>query len=180
MKIYGKIKDLLKKMSGEVSTATLIKRGMKVGENFTRQQGCYIDPTHCFLITIGKNVTFSIRVCLLAHDASTKKILGYTKIGRIEIGDNVFVGANATILPNVRIGDNSVIGAGSVVTRDIPANVVAAGVPAKVICNIDEYKEKNRAEARHFDSSYRFNKKIAHHKIEEMRTAVRKGIAYIE
>jgi galactoside O-acetyltransferase len=53
--------------------------------------------------------------------------------GKITIGENVWIGANAVILPNVSIGNNSIIGAGSVVTKNIPSNVVAAGVPAKVV-----------------------------------------------
>jgi acetyltransferase-like isoleucine patch superfamily enzyme len=53
--------------------------------------------------------------------------------GNITIGENVWIGANATILPNVSIGSNSIIGAGSVVTKNIPNDVIAVGVPAKVI-----------------------------------------------
>ena len=56
----------------------------------------------------------------------------------IYIGDNVWVGANAVILPGLKIGENSVIGAGSVVTKDIPANVVAVGNPCRVMRPIDE------------------------------------------
>lgn len=52
---------------------------------------------------------------------------------RVIIGNNVWVGMNVTILPGVEIGDNSIIGAGSIVTKDIPANVIAAGNPCKVI-----------------------------------------------
>lgn len=61
------------------------------------------------------------------------------KFGRIKVGSNVFFGNNCIILPGVTIGDNVVIGAGSVVTKDIPSNTVAAGVPARVIKTIDEY-----------------------------------------
>lgn len=57
----------------------------------------------------------------------------------VTIGNNVWIGANSTVLPGVRIGDNSVIGAGSVVTRDIPANVVAVGSPCRVLREIDEH-----------------------------------------
>ena len=53
MGIGGFVKTIAKRISGEVPTSTLVKRGLTVGENFTRQQGCYIDPTHCFLIEIG-------------------------------------------------------------------------------------------------------------------------------
>ena len=133
---------------------------MKVGTDFNRQQGSYIDPTHCFLIEIGNNVTFSIRVTVLAHDASTKKSLGYTKIGRVVIGDNVFVGANATVLPNVIIGNNSVIGANSVVSKDVPENCVVAGNPARVICGLEEFKTKNlnlMKRSKVFGKEYRFS-----------------------
>ena len=51
----------------------------------------------------------------------------------ITIGNNVWIGGNATILPGVNIGDNSVIGAGSVVTKDIPSNVLAVGNPCRII-----------------------------------------------
>lgn len=57
----------------------------------------------------------------------------------VHIGNNVWIGANAVVLPGVTIGDNSVIGAGSVVTKDIPANVVAVGNPCKVIREIGEH-----------------------------------------
>jgi len=58
------------------------------------------------------------------------------KSGSINIGKNVWLGANVSILPDVRIGENVVIGAGSVVTKDLPDNVVACGVPAKIIREI--------------------------------------------
>ena len=56
----------------------------------------------------------------------------------IKIGKNVWIGSNAAVLPGVTIGDNAVIGAGAVVTKDVPANRIAAGVPAKVIKRINE------------------------------------------
>ena len=60
----------------------------------------------------------------------------------IRVGKNVWIGANVTILPGVTIGDNTVIGAGSVVTKDIPANVVAFGVPCKVVRKIGKRDEE--------------------------------------
>ena len=181
--MYKIVKNIVKRINGEVLTSTLVKRGMRVGNNFNRQQGSYIDPTHCFLIEIGNNVTFSIRVTVLAHDASTKKSTGYTKIGKVIIVDNVFVGANATILPNVKIGDNSIIGANSVVTKDIPANCVAAGNPVKIICSLEEFLNRNQEKmetAQKFGREYRFSKKITEEKKEEMKCAVKNGMAYID
>lgn len=184
MGIFAIIKNVIKRLNGEVLTSTLVKRGMKVGVNFNRQQGSYIDPTHCFLIEIGDNVTLSIRVTILAHDASTKKILDYTRIGKVIIKDNVFIGANATILPGVTIGENSIIGANSVVTKSIPKDSVVAGNPAGVICSLEGFKKKNKdnieKSKKCFDEDYRFSKKMLEEKKEEMRKAVEDGIAYIK
>jgi maltose O-acetyltransferase len=95
------------------------------------------------LIEIGNNVTLAPNVILLAHDASLKMLCGLSKLGRITIGDNVFIGANSVILPNVSIGSNVIVGAGSVVTKDIPDDSVYAGNPARYIRSISEIKEKN-------------------------------------
>ena len=61
--------------------------------------------------------------------------------GPISIGDNVFVGANSTILYDVNIGNNVIIGAGSLVNKDIPDGTVAAGVPCRIIGRFEDYKE---------------------------------------
>lgn len=105
---------------------------------------CIIDPGHCWLISIGDNVTLAPRVHILAHDASTKRILGYTLIGRVTIGNNVFIGAGSIILPNVKIGNNVIVGAGSVVSRTIPDNSAALGTPARIICSYEEFVEKRK------------------------------------
>jgi len=120
----------------------LIKNGLKLGKNVEIIDTFFFDPSHCFLISIGDNTTICPNVRLIAHDASTKKHLGYTKIGRIEIEENCFIGDSVTILPNVTIGANSIIGAGSVVTKSIPIKSVAAGNPAKIISRTERYLEK--------------------------------------
>lgn len=102
----------------------------------------YFDPSHCFLISIGKNCTICPNVRLIAHDASTKSFLGYTKIGRIIIKENCFLGDSVIVLPNVTIGPNAIIGAGSVVTKNIPQGSIAGGNPAKVIGSLDSYLKK--------------------------------------
>ena len=138
------IKNIIYRLRGEISTEKLIEQGMTVGANFQRLNNVLIDDSHAWLITIGDNVTLAPRVHILAHDASTKTFLNYTKIGQVTIGNNVFIGAEAVILPGVTIGNNVVIGANSTVTHDIPDNSVAVGSPARVMCSVDEYLAKER------------------------------------
>lgn len=179
MSFFRKIIMLLNR---EVPTEALIKRGMKVGENFNRQQGCFFDPSHCFLITIGDDVTMSIRVTVMAHDASTKKTLGYTKIGQVHIGNHVFIGANATILPGVTIGDYAVIGAGSIVAHDVPARTVVAGVPAKEICGVDEYVARFQSQmdgTNTFGDEYRMGYGLDESRKKELLAATDGKIAFI-
>lgn len=138
------IRSIINKLRGHTDVPTLIKKGLTVGDNVFINFHCIIDESFCWLISIGNNVTLAPNVHILAHDASTKRELGYTKIGAVNIGDYVFIGAGTIILPGVTIGNKVVIGAGSVVTKDIPGNSVAVGNPAKVICTYDEYMDKHR------------------------------------
>lgn len=178
------LKNILSILNREMPICCLKKRGLKIGKNFSKQQGCFIDPSHCFLIEIGDNVTFSNRVTLLAHDASSKKISSYVKIGKIKIEDNVFIGANVTVLPNVKIGKNAIIGASSVVTKDVPENSVVVGNPAKVIMDIEEYENKIKTQMDNsikFEEDYKIENKVSKEKKEKMKDAVeRYGICFIK
>ena len=104
-----------------------------------------------YLITIGDNTTISFDCAFVTHDAATRVLRHLpgenpeTVIyGKIIIGKNCFIGCRSVILPNVTIGDNVIIGAGSIVNKDIPSNTVAAGNPCKIICSLDEYKNKHK------------------------------------
>ncbi len=66
------------------------------------------------------------------------------KVGKIRIGNNCFIGNGSKVLPGVKIEDNVVVGAGAIVTKDVKSNSIVAGVPAKVICTIDEFYQKNK------------------------------------
>lgn len=95
-------------------------------------------------IEIGDNVLFGPHVGVYTSNhalAAEERIAGACYAKKVKIGNNVWIGAGVHINQGVTIGDNTVIGSGSVVTRDIPANVIAAGVPCKVIREITE-KEK--------------------------------------
>lgn len=99
------------------------------GCKFQDQGGIYIGDG----ALIGHNVV----IATLNHDFAPEKRRGmYPK--PVNVGKNVWIGSNSTICPGVTIGDNAVIGAGSVVTKDVPENMVAVGVPAKVIKSIFE------------------------------------------
>lgn len=134
------LKDILK---GQQNIDLLKKKGLKLGKNVTVEKGVVIEPSMPWLVEIGNNVTLAPQVYILAHDASTKIPMGVTKVGRVVIGNNVFIGAKTIILPNVRIGDDVVIGAGSVVTKDIENNSLVVGSPARKISTLDEYIKKN-------------------------------------
>ncbi len=94
------------------------------------------------LVSIGDNVRFA-KCTLLCHGGEVNMInraygLRLDKVGKIEIGDDVFIGHGATIMPNVVIGSRCIVAAGAVVTRDMPSGVVVGGVPARVIGSLDE------------------------------------------
>lgn len=120
----------------------LVRKGLTLGKNVDIVADYFFDPSHCFLISIGDNTTIAPNVRLIAHDASTKKLIGYAKIGKIEIKENCFIGDSVMVLPNVKIGPNSIVGSGAVVTKDIPPDSIAVGNPAKVIATVDEYIAK--------------------------------------
>lgn len=154
MKLF---KRILKRIRGVQSIEKLIKRGLKIGNNVTIMGEVIIDPSHCWHIEIGNNVILAPRVHILAHDASTKLFLDHTRVANVTIGNEVFVGAGTIVLPGVTIGDKVVIGAGSVVKNSIPANSVAVGVPAKVICTLEEYLDKQKdkmCDKNTFDEQY--------------------------
>lgn len=101
-----------------------------------------VDDTHIYVgdhTMIGPNCT----LCTAAHPIAPElREHGYQYNLPVRIGKNCWLGANVTVLPGVTIGDNSVIGAGSVVTKDIPANVVAVGTPCRVVRPITDEDRK--------------------------------------
>ena len=177
------LKEFLYRLRGEYTTEKLISMGMKVGKNFKRQNGVILDPGHCWLIEIGDNVTMAPRVHILCHDASTKQFLNYTKIGRVTIGNKVFIGAESVVLPGVTIGNNVIIGANSTVTHDIPENSVAAGSPARVICSLDAYlaKEKARMEiAPCYGEEFTLRQNVSMEKRMQQKEELAGKIGYID
>ena len=108
-----------------------------------------------YLITIGDNTTISFDVVFITHCGETRVLRNLAKTEeekqiviykKIKVGANCFIGCRSIIMPGVNIGNNVIVGAGSIVTHDIPDNMVCAGSPAKVLCTIDEYKAKHTNE----------------------------------
>ena len=120
------------------------KLGAHIGED-NRLEVRSLGPEP-YLVTIGNHCTIAQNVVFLVHDGATwlftEEFPSLQKFGTIQIHDNCFIGYNTIIMGNVTIGPNSIIGAGSIVTKNIPANVVAAGNPARIICTTEEYKKK--------------------------------------
>lgn len=113
--------------------------GIEVGQRVFISWSAFIDTTHRDLISIGDDTYIVRGSCLIAHDHSVhSRHKEYPDNGRgyIKIGKKVFIGTGAIILRNVTIGDNAIVGAGAVVTKDVPANCIVAGNPAKIIKHI--------------------------------------------
>lgn len=144
--VRGFARKLYRRFASVDGLQYLIDQGLVVGSNFSMQTDVIIDPSHCWHVRIGNDVTLAPRVYILAHDASTKRTLNYTRIGKVTIGDRVFIGAGSIVMPGVTIGSDVVIGAGSVVTKDIPERSIAAGNPARVVANIDDFIASRRSE----------------------------------
>lgn len=135
---------------------------IEIGEGFYANTGCVMLDVG--RITIGDNVLFGPNVSLYTaghpiHPESRKS--GYEYGIPIKIGDNVWIGGSCVVLPGVTIGNNVVIGAGSVVTKDIPDNVCAAGNPCRVIREITEADRPYYYKDRKFDDEVweKINKK---------------------
>ena len=125
---------------------------IEVGDNFFANYNCTI--LDVAKVKIGNNVMFAPNVAIYTaghplHPEARNS--GYEYGISVTIGDNVWLGGNVVVTPGVKIGNNVVIGAGSVVTKDIPDNVVAAGNPCKVIREITEEDKKYYHKDRVFD-----------------------------
>lgn len=106
-----------------------------------------------FLVTLGDNVYISLDAKFICHDGSVlpfrKDIPDLDITKRINIGNNVFIGLGALILPGVTIGNDCIVGAYAVVTKDVPDGTIVAGNPARVIKKTDDYLKKAKEDSLH-------------------------------
>ena len=150
----------LSKLRQKTIVDSLIKKGAKIGAG--TRFNCNpkkVVGTEPYLVTIGKDCLFAENSRIITHDGGVKVLnsLGYfdgkrlDKIAPVVIGDNVYVGMFAMIMPGVKIGNNVIIGAGAIVTHDAPDNCVLAGVPAKIIKSLDEYHRSGEEKGLYYD-----------------------------
>lgn len=126
-------------------------RGVQFGQHCSfRTKNFGSEP---YLITVGDNVRTSLNVSFITHDGAVsvlreldEKYKQIDLIRPITIGDNVFIGWGAIIMPGTQIGSNIIIGAGSVVRGKLLDNSIYAGVPAKRISSLEDYLKKNEGE----------------------------------
>lgn len=139
MKIKGK-------SINEINNERYRKAGITIGENCIFCSPLPVWRDSC-LLSFGDNVLVSGNVTFLMYDAAptmVSKGMGTDILGRVNIGSNVFIGAQSIIMPGVSLADYTVVGAGSVVTHSVDKpGYIIAGNPARVICTVDEYQKKN-------------------------------------
>ena len=155
--VLNHLKELLRKawktgMPSDEYVRLLRKRGIRIGNNVLFRDPLHtsIDLTRPCLVEIGDNVDVNANFSLMTHDFGTYVFRGYYKdfvnsSGKVKIGSNIVFGRDVTILKGVTIGDNCIIGAGSVISKDIPANSVAVGYPAKVVCSLEDYYQRRKS-----------------------------------
>ena len=154
MGLIKHLKFLYRHKDSKTLIKFLRKRGITIGEGcvFRDPKTAIIDRTRPCLITIGNNVDMNRYFTIMTHDYVTSVFIHkygefINSSGRVTIGDNVYFGMNCTVLKGVTIGENCIIGANSLVPKDIPANSVAIGTPAKVVCTIEEFFERRKKAA---------------------------------
>jgi maltose O-acetyltransferase len=127
---------------GDLTVERLRAAGVRAGARVAVERGAWVDLEWGYLIELGDRVVLAPGAMVLAHDASMQHWTGHTRIAPVSVGDRVFVGARAVVLPGVTIGSDVVIAAGSVVTHDIAPECVVGGVPARRLCSLDEFRAR--------------------------------------
>lgn len=153
-KVYSKIVDFYNTSSNKRYIKFLRLKGVSIGDGvyFRYPEHTKIDTSRPTLVTIGNNVDINDYFTIMIHDFGTFVFRNLyhdfvPSSGKVTIGNNIYFGRNVTVLKGVTIGDNCIIGLGSIVTKDIPPNSVACGIPARVICSIDDYYKKRKIES---------------------------------
>ena len=145
MRIIGILSQLKKRIIKYVLSPVSYAKylGVTVGDNNLMQKNHW--STEPYLVTIGSNCQLT-NCRIHTHGGGNiirHKYPSYDSFGKVVIGDWVYIGTNAQIMPGVTIGNNVLVAAGSIVTKSIPSGLVVAGNPARIIGTTDDYIKKN-------------------------------------
>ncbi|MBS4223057.1 acyltransferase [Lederbergia citrea] len=111
---------------------------MKIGEETSVALMVMLDVMFPEKISIGRNTVIGYNTTILAHEYLIKEY----RLGNVEIGNEVMIGANSTILPGIKIGDHAIVSAGTLVHKDVPAGAFVGGNPMRIIYTKDELRER--------------------------------------
>ncbi len=179
--MIGWFKTLVWRLRGYETIGRLRQRGVKIGERTHLGPGCLVDTAYAHLLTVGDDVTIAPRVMIYTHDASTNRVLHHSKIARVVIGNRVFIGSGAIIMPGVTIADDTVIAAGSIVTRDVPAGCVVGGNPARTIVHTAELIKRHERDLQVrpvWDGYWRSTREMPSAMQQEQRDALIDGFGF--
>lgn len=139
LSIFNRIKKYLctpeqyaKSIGVNIGSNNLIGKNHWSSEPYLITVGSHCQLTNCKIFTHG------------GGNVVRSKYPNFDCFGKVIIGDWVYIGTNALIMPGVTIGDNVLVAAGSVVTKSVPSGMVVAGNPARVVCTVDEYYDRNK------------------------------------
>jgi maltose O-acetyltransferase len=175
---------LLGRLRGHPSRRWLIRHGLTVGRDVYIDGFAAFDHGFLWLISIGDEAVLSPGARIVAHDGSTKHWTGYIRVGRVDIGRKVYIGANSIVLPGVTIGDHAIVGAGSVVRQDVPPGAIVMGNPAEQVGTLERFiaKHESRIAQRpcYPRAGYSAYEHVSAENMQAMRADLADGPGYVE
>lgn len=151
-KVLNVVLDFTSALRAGLQHARLTRRweklramGMHIGQGVNLPVSTWVDTSNCYAISIGDWCGFGEQCLILAHDAQMDEFLDAGLVAKVTIHESCHFGSRTVILPGVEVGPRTIVGANSVVARSLPPDSVCAGVPAKVICSLDEYIARHEA-----------------------------------
>jgi maltose O-acetyltransferase len=177
-------RTLMGRLRGYPSRTWLIRHGLRVGRDVYIDDFAAFDHGFLWLISIGDEAVLSAGVRIVAHDGSTKHWTGYIRVGRVDIGRKVYIGANAIVLPGVTIGDGAIVGAGSVVRADVAPGEIVMGNPAVSVGTLERFTAKHRAQVAkrpcYPREGYSAYLHVSEENMQVMRADLADGPGYVE
>jgi len=162
---------MLTRLRGQQTLRHMRKLGVRAHSPIRLASRSIVDPDFAWAVEIGANTIIANDVRIIAHDAAIKRLIGYTEVRPVVIGERCYIGARTTVLPGAVIGDDAIIGAGALVRGEIPARSLAVGNPAKVIGSIEDLRKRHLAQMESIPR-FGFPTDLSAAKIDEMRHAL--------